>query len=391
MNFIVLTDYYHPIIKSGSIIVGDLADQLIKQGHKVTIVTFVNNQNVDCQVTFENNIQIIRIRAITRQFGMIGRLWAEYRYSNKIINNLKKLKNIKCDGIICYSPSIFYGPAIKWLKAKYYSKAYLIVRDIFPKWALDTGLLKKGALYNYFKFVERSLYSSVDIIGIEAKADYEYFEKYGLDKSIKIEILNNWGSVDNQADICLNQNITNNNKVNIVYGGNMGDAQDLLSLISLIDHSILDERALLVLIGSGNQFESIKDYIYRKKLSNIIMMPSVDRETYLSILSNADIGLVSLGKKMLSNNYPLKMIGYMQLSKPILASVNKNNEIVQMILDKNVGLVSLAGNEEEFNKNLNILITNKTLREEKGSNGLKLFNDKFTVQVACSQIFNHFL
>ena len=121
------------------------------------------------------------------------------------------------------------------------------------------------------------------------------------------------------------------------------------------------------------------------------MMPSVDRETYLSILSNADIGLVSLGKKMLSNNYPLKMIGYMQLSKPILASVNKNNEIVQMILDKNVGLVSLAGNEEEFNKNLNILITNKTLREEKGSNGLKLFNDKFTVQVACSQIFNHFL
>jgi len=391
MNFIVLTDYYHPIIKSGSIIVGDLADQLIKQGHKVTIVTFVNNQNVDCQVTFENNIQIIRIRAITRQFGMIGRLWAEFRYSNKIINNLKKLKNIKCDGIICYSPSIFYGPAIKWLKAKYYSKAYLIVRDIFPKWALDTGLLKKGALYNYFKFIERSLYSSVDIIGIEAKADYEYFEKYGLDKSIKIEILNNWGSVDNQADICLNQNITNNNKVNIVYGGNMGDAQDLLSLISLIDHSILDERALLVLIGSGNQFESIKDYIYRKKLSNIIMMPSVDRETYLSILSNADIGLVSLGKKMLSNNYPLKMIGYMQLSKPILASVNKNNEIVQMILDKNVGLVSLAGNEEEFNKNLNILITNKTLREEKGSNGLKLFNDKFTVQVACSQIFNHFL
>ena len=183
----------------------------------------------------------------------------------------------------------------------------------------------------------------------------------------------------------------NKNKVNIVYGGNMGDAQDLLSLISLIDHSILYERALLILIGSGNQFESIKDIIHRKKLNNIILMPSVDRKTYLSILSNADIGLVSLGKKMLSNNYPLKMIGYMQLSKPILASVNKNNEIIQMILDKNVGLVSLAGDEEEFNKNLNILITKKTLRKEKGNNGLKLFNDKFTVQVACSQIYNHFL
>ena len=390
MNFIILTDYYHPIIKSGSIIVGDLADQFIKQGHKVTIITFVNNQNIDCQVTVENNVKIIRIRSITRQFGMVGRLWAEYRYSNKIISNLRKLQNIQCDGIICYSPSIFYGSAIRWLKNKYNSKAYLIVRDIFPKWALDAGMLKKGALYNYFKFVERKLYSTIDILGIEAKADFEYFEKYGLEKSIKIEVLNNWG-VAHQADISSTKNITNNNKINIIYGGNMGDAQDLLSLISLIDHTILDERALLVLIGSGNQFKSIKDTIHRKKLNNVVLMPSVDRDTYLSILSNADIGLVSLGNKMLSNNYPLKMIGYMQLSKPILASVNKNNEIIQMIIDNNVGLVSAAGNKEEFNKNLDILISNKALREEQGDNGLKLFNDKFTVQVASSQIYNHFL
>ena len=171
----------------------------------------------------------------------------------------------------------------------------------------------------------------------------------------------------------------------------MGDAQDLLSLISLIDQTILDERALLVLIGSGNQFKSIKDTIHRKNLNNIVLMPSVDRDKYLSILSNADIGLVSLGNKMLSNNYPLKMIGYMQLSKPILASVNKNNEIIQMIIDNNVGLVSVAGNKDEFNKNLDILISNKALRKEQGDNGLKLFNNKFTVQVASSQIYNHFL
>ena len=42
--------------------------------------------------------------------------------------------------------------------------------------------------------------------------------------------------------------------------------------------------------------------------------------------AKADIGLVCLSEKMSSNNYPLKMLGYMQLAKPILASVNKNNE-----------------------------------------------------------------
>ena len=41
---------------------------------------------------------------------------------------------------------------------------------------------------------------------------------------------------------------------------------------------------------------------------DLIEMSSIDRKTYLSILSNADIGLVSLSSKMLSNNYPLKIV-----------------------------------------------------------------------------------
>ena len=180
MNFILLTDYYYPIVKSGSVIVGDLVNELSQQGHKLTIVTFSENQSNKCEITVEGKLQIIRIRSLTRakKYGRVGRLWAELNYSNKIIRNLKNLQNIPCDGIICYSPSIFYGKAVRWLKKKYNSKAYLVIRDIFPKWTVDTGLLKKGLLYKYFKLIERNLYSSCDVIGIEAKSDLEYFKNY---------------------------------------------------------------------------------------------------------------------------------------------------------------------------------------------------------------------
>ena len=33
MNFVILTDYYSPIVKSGSIIIGDLASELSQKGH----------------------------------------------------------------------------------------------------------------------------------------------------------------------------------------------------------------------------------------------------------------------------------------------------------------------------------------------------------------------
>ena len=256
------------------------------------------------------------------------------------------------------------------------------------------GILKKRhlLLYKYFKLVERNLYSSCDVIGIEAKSDLEYFENYGLNKSITVEVLNNWGSTLGQIDDYLSSdNPLDRQKVNIVYGGNMGDAQDIVSLIDSIDYSILGQRALMLFIGYGDQFEKIKNIINKKNLTNIVLMSTVDRKTYLSFMSKADIGLVSLSKKMSSNNYPLKMIGYMQLAKPILGSVNKNNEMIQMIVKNNIGLVSLASDEKSFNKNLDIMITNEAMRKEQGENALKLFNDKFTVKVAALQIYQHFL
>jgi O26-antigen biosynthesis N-acetyl-L-fucosamine transferase len=391
MNFILLSDYYHPIIKSGSIIVGDLADELINQGHSVLVVTFVDNQNKKIQLKKSANFVQVSIKSSLRKYGRIGRLWAEMSYSRQIINYFKKSKDIDVDGIICYSPSIFYGKAVRWLKKKNKVNSYLIIRDIFPKWALDSGVLKKGILYSYFKYVERNLYESNDFIGIEAKSDLSYFINYGLGHLKLIEVLNNWGSTSLKIDKNIANNFLDLNKVNIVYGGNMGDAQDIFSLIKLIDFSILGSKAQLVLIGSGNQFKKIKDYVKDKKIRNVSLFPTVSRREYLSIMSEADVGLVSLGKNMESNNYPLKMIGYMQLSKPILASVNKTNEIIQMIDDNNIGLVSIASDKDAFNKNLNDILVDNDLRAERGLNALNLFNNKFNVKVATSQITEHFL
>ena len=171
----------------------------------------------------------------------------------------------------------------------------------------------------------------------------------------------------------------------------MGDAQDLLALVNMIDFSNLGERAHLFLIGSGNQFDKIKNTILRKNLFNVTLLPPFNRKKYLSIMAKADIGLVSLSNKMSSNNYPLKMIGYMQLSKPILASVNKNNEIISMIQDNNIGFASNALDKESFDNNLDVMLTNTALRKKQGQNALELFNKEFTVEVATRKILQNFM
>ena len=368
----------------------DLAKELEARGNQVTVVTFSPDLTKSFDDDSLDSIRIIRIRVPTRNYGMIGRLIAEISYSSRIKKTLKQIEHLECDAVICYSPSIFFGDAVKWIKEKFGVKAYLVLRDIFPKWVVDAGIIRKGLLYRFFKYIELKLYKNADLIGIESRSDISYFLQYVAKE--KVEVLNNWGSPLDIRDIesTMKTESINKEKINILYGGNMGDAQDLLSLVKSIDTNILSDKAIITLLGSGNQVKDIKDYISHRKIKNIQVLPEVDRKKYLEILLNADVGIVSLNRKLGSNNFPLKMMGYIQLSKPILASVNPSNEIIDLINKNNIGLVSLAGDVKAFNENLSTIINNPDLRVNQGRKALELFNRDFTVQSAANQILRSF-
>ena len=104
-----------------------------------------------------------------------------------MIYNLKRssVSISQFDGVITYAPSIFLGPVAKKIKKNSQCKNYLIIRDIFPQWAVDLGLISNNWLpYFFFKLVEKNLYSTADIIGIQTLANMPYFKKeiFSLEK-----------------------------------------------------------------------------------------------------------------------------------------------------------------------------------------------------------------
>jgi hypothetical protein len=54
---------------------------------------------------------------------------------------------------------------VKWDGVASACRSYLIIRDIFPEWAVDMGLLGRGLPYRSFKAIERYQYSVADVIG----------------------------------------------------------------------------------------------------------------------------------------------------------------------------------------------------------------------------------
>lgn len=386
MDLILIADSYAPKINSGSIIVGDLAKALAQSGHNTTVVTFADNMSDAFTVTREDGVEVIRIGIGDRKKSRIHRALIERSFSKRIIKTLKKIDDLSYDAIICYSPSIFFGDAVGWLKKRKPVKAYMIMRDIFPKWALDAGLLREGPVYQYFRYIERKQYDVVDIIGVESTADLEYFEREAGHKNIKLEVLNNWSSPIGEIDPGYGKSVLDPDKINIIFGGNVGDAQDILSLVKGMDPNVLGDHAALTLVGDGDQIKAVKAEVAARKIKGIVFSPRVDRDQYLSVLSAADIGLISLNAKLKSHNYPLKMIGYMQLGKPLLASVNPGNEIIDLINAKDIGRVSIAGDANAFNANIKAMIEDGEIRQRQGRNAKALFDTDFTVEAAIKQI-----
>ena len=88
---------------------GDLARELADSGNNIIVITFVDNQADKIQDSVDGSIRVVRIRTRLRKYGMVGRLISEMTYSSKIKRLLRSKKEMSCDAVICYSPSIFFG------------------------------------------------------------------------------------------------------------------------------------------------------------------------------------------------------------------------------------------------------------------------------------------
>ena len=383
-----------PSTKSSAKLMYDLGQDLLLKGHEVSIITVCEDIDEKIQISIEDGVNVVRVKS-----GKIDganryiRALNEIRLSSSIWKNGKDFfNNNTCELVIWYSPSIFFGSLIKKIKKKNNCFSYLILRDIFPQWALDTGILKKGIIFNFFKKVEIVQYDNADIIGVQSPDNLIYFKNNNLYDKYKTEVLYNWTSLVNtenlKTDFRLKLGLQN--KVVFFYGGNIGQAQDLQNIIRLASRIQNETSAHFLIVGDGTESIKLKKIISELQLTNITILKSVDQSTYFAMLSEFDVGLISLERNFRTSNFPGKMLGYMQYSKPILASINPGNDLKTILLDNNAGLVSTNGDDDLLVTNCLYLIQNPDARNTIGNNGYNLLKNIFSVNNASSQILGHF-
>ena len=176
---LVVDDYLPHSTRVGAKMMHELARELVLQGNQVTVITPESGVSLHSfRSDSLDNVSIWRFQSgPLKDKAKVIRALNESLLSFKAWRVIsKRVKKDSFDGIIYYSPSIFLGSLVEKLKKRCNCKSYLVLRDFFPQWAVDSGLIRKGSLIErYFRFFEAVTYKNADMIGVMSHRNLEIF------------------------------------------------------------------------------------------------------------------------------------------------------------------------------------------------------------------------
>ncbi|BDT60629.1 glycosyltransferase WbuB [Massilia varians] len=341
MRIVLIADAFPPMRTSAAVQMRDLAREYLRQGYHPTVVVPAPGQGKPWMREDMDGIEVIRLDAPqTKDVGYLQRTVAELLTPVAMIRNLSRspLAQVRWDSVVWYSPSIFLGAVAHWLKRKSACPSYLIVRDIFPEWAVDMGLMGRGLPYWFFKIVERYQYSVADTIGVQTPANLPYFNRWAKRSTRRVEVLQNW--LADTMDIGCTIRVADGKlagRTILVYAGNMGVAQGMDILVDLAERLRTREDIGFLFVGRGSEVRRLQESVIRRGLENVVFHDEIDPSEIVGLYAQCQIGIVALDPRHKTHNIPGKFLSYMQAGLPVLANINAGNDLVTLIEREKVG------------------------------------------------------
>lgn len=391
MHLLIVADAFFPMRTSAAVMLADLAREFLDQSHSVSIIIPEHNQNDPVAVKIHQGANIFFVKALrTKDLDYLQRTFAEFINPFLMWNRLcscPEFKKMKVDGIIWYSPTIFWGPLIKRLKSFFRCKAYLILRDIFPDWTLHLGLLNQGLIYTLFNKVTLYQYSQANCIGVQSPNNLTYFLTKNPKLSDKTKVLWNWvGQQDFRiGNIQLANSPLAGKKVGI-YAGNIGVAQGLTYFLNISRVITENSEFGIIYVGRGREMRALKKLIMQERLPRILFFDEIDPAEIEALYRQCHFGLLVLDPRHKTHNIPGKFISYVHSRIPTFGSVNAGNDLLEIVNEGLIGILTSDYSTNAIRKNFSLFnekFLNNSTDEQKY---ITLEDEFFSVKKACKSI-----
>jgi glycosyltransferase involved in cell wall biosynthesis len=396
MRIALIADTFPPLRTSGAVQLRDLSREFARQGHNLTVFLPCAEQKSPWTVEDIDGVHVVRLKAPrTKDIGYVRRTIGEFLMPFVMRRHLatSPFADAKWDGVVWYAPSIFHGPLANALKRASGCRGYLIIRDIFPQWAADMGLMRKGGVpYRFFDVVARYQYSVADTIGVQTPGNSAYFSEWQRGAGRRIEVLPNWlgEPASMRCSIRVDRTSLGGRKI-FVYAGNMGVAQGMDILLDLAACLRPRRDIGFLFVGRGSDAKRLATTATSRRLDNVLFHDEIHPDEIPDLYAQCHVGLVALDPRHKSHNIPGKFLTYVQSGLPVLANINVGNDLADVIRKEQVGMVSEDNSVEILQRLAEQLLARLDEDAAYSQRCKALFFRMFAVETAVQQVIHGLL
>jgi len=307
MNIWIFNHYAVGPNSSGGTRHFDLAKQLIKRGHQVTIFASSFNH----QMLKEEHLANEQVKYKEMISEGVKFIWIKtVPYSR---NNHRRVFNMMS----------YYFKVLKVKKSIFIFEE----RDLWPQTLIDLGKMSnKNPIISILGRVEKFLFNKSQLIIVLFDKAIGYVESKGVSKNKVLYIPNGYelGRLDNTLE--LPNNIIEEfeklkQKKIAIYTGAHGQANNLDTILNSAKKiKTKNENIHFVLIGNGPEKKRLMQRVEEENISNVTMMDPVKKELIPLILQKAHIGLLPLVNSPVFKwgISPNKLFDYMGTALPVI-------------------------------------------------------------------------
>ena len=399
-KILVYTNHYFP----ENFKINDIVSHFNEQEYSVKVITGV--PNYPSGKIFKNygyfkktneiidNVKVRRLPLVTRGRGSSFRLvlnYLSYFFSVLIYTFYLILSNKKYDIIFVHHTSPIFITISPCLYKTFNKQTKMILwdLDIWPESLEATEVIKNKKVLNSIKRLVETLYNKFDLILVGSDSFVQIVKKRV--KNIPVVYFPNWAedifelALINKSPL---KTVKQTNNLKIMFAGNIGEAQDVYSILKLI-YKCKDKNIDWVFVGDGrmkNWFERELNLIPISGTINFSGSHPIEKMPFF--FKQADIMLLTLkNEDIFSKTVPAKLQAYLASAKPIFGMIS--GESKRIIMDSGAGWCSDSGDIESAYDNIcEILNCNYKELSKKGLKGLRYYNKNFSKHSRFSQIDN---
>lgn len=379
MKVLILHQYFVDHQHPGGTRHYELARHFIRKGHEVTVITGSVNYltglkyHTDAGLTSETNLDGIRvIRAYVPAVVHKSFAWRIFAFFCFMATSVYAgLRSGKTDVVVGTTPPIFQLPSA-WLIAKIKRRPLVTeVRDLWPDFAIDMGILKNPTIIRLAHGVERFLYRRADHLIVNSPAYVDHVEAKGIDRS-KISFVPNGVDIQSfdmapKSDSSLRGEFKLPESTFVVsYTGAMGQANDIDTILRAADTlQSATPSVVFLLVGDGKEKKRLEEAVATRQLGNVRFagtrpkteIPFVLRESNACIATLQDI-------PMFRTTFPNKVFDYMAAARPTILCIE--GVIKNVVESANGGICVRPGDDQGIVAAVTRLVENPAMSKTMG-------------------------